>query len=187
METFFPHNIEEWHNWLLENHQKKTEIWLGYYKKSSDKKGVTYRESLEEALCFGWIDGLIKKVDEERYVRRFSPRTSKSIWSQVNKDLAEKLLKENRISPFGKLKIEEAKQNGNWDKSYSTQEKAVIPEDLQQALKEIPIAWENFTAFTNSYQSRYIFWLNSAKRKETREKRLLKIAELAKNNIKPTI
>ena len=187
MKTFIAETKEEWHQWLLKNHQVETEIWLVYFKKASGKSGISYQESLEVAICFGWIDGLIKKVDEERYVRRFSPRKPKSIWSQVNKDLAKKLLKENRITAFGKQKIEEAKNNGNWDKSYDMKKKAEIPDDLEKALKEVPEAWTNFTAFTNSYQSRYIYWVNDAKRIETRTKRILKLVELAKNNTKPTI
>ncbi len=178
---------DEWHNWLVENHADKDELWLVYYKKETGKEGISYRESLEEAICFGWIDGLLKKLDHEKYVRRFTPRKPKSIWSKINKDIALELITTKRMKPLGLQKVEEAKSNGNWDKAYNMQEKAVIPDDLKTILQTDKEAWNNFQNFTNSIQSRYIFWIEEAKREETRKRRLLKLFQLAKDNIKPTI
>lgn len=187
METFYAKNRAEWRKWLEENHQTVKEIWLIYYKKHTQKPSIPYKDSLEEAICFGWIDGLIKRIDDEKYVRRFGPRKQDSIWSETNRKIAEKLMAANRIAKPGLEKIEEAKQSGKWEEAYNMQSKTKLPDDLKIALKANNKAWNNFNKFTNSYQSRYIYYINMAKREETRTKRIRMVVENAEKNIKPTI
>lgn len=187
MKTFYATHRIDWHAWLKENHQKEAEVWLIYYKKATGEKCITYRESLEEAICFGWIDGLIKKLDEKRYVRRFTPRKKNSHWSKINKDLATRLIKENRMKAYGLQKIDEAKTNGKWNKAHDVSQKAVLPDDVKKALLTDPSAWKNFRRFTNSIQYRYIYWVNEAKRDATRQKRIFKLVEYARKNIKSSM
>jgi uncharacterized protein YdeI (YjbR/CyaY-like superfamily) len=114
MKQLYFESRESFRNWLIENNSNKESIWIKYFKDGT--KGISYKESLEEALCFGWIDSLIKKIDDRIYIRKFSPRSDKSNWSEVNKNLVEILINEGKITEFGLKKIEKAKQSGLWNK-----------------------------------------------------------------------
>lgn len=187
MDLHYFKNRNEWHNWLQLNHESLDELWVVYYKKDSGKSGISYQETLEEAICFGWIDGLIRKIDDERYVRRFTQRRAKSVWSQINKKMALRLISENKMTALGYRKIEEAKANGKWDKAYNLKDKPTLPDDLKIELQKDQKAWSNFNNFSNSIQARYIFWIDDAKRIETRQKRIMEVVKLSENNIKPSI
>ena len=178
-------NGHEWHEWLSQNHDKEKEAWLIYYKKTSGKAGISYDEALEEALCFGWIDGKLKSVDDEKYVIRYSPRKSKSLWSKINKEKAELLIAQGRMTEAGLAKIEAARENGLWDRAYTSRRGDEMPPDLEAALREDKQAWVNFSNFANSYRNNYIFWVNAAKRPETREKRISVVVEWSRLNKKP--
>lgn len=104
----------QWRTWLKKNHDKEKEIWVGYYKKASGKQGLSYEEAVQEALCFGWIDGLEKSVDSERFMQRFTPRRPNSNWSLSNKKRVEKLIDEEKMTKAGLLAVEEAKKRGKW-------------------------------------------------------------------------
>ncbi len=112
-ETYFS-SPQDWRDWLIKNHDTCTEIWVGLYKKGSGKIGITYNEAVEQALCFGWIDGLTKGVDEESYKIRFTPRRSKSNWSMSNINRVEMLIKNNQMTPAGLKRLESAKLDGRW-------------------------------------------------------------------------
>src|SRR3972149_6842154 len=116
---YFP-NRPAWQKWLEKHHDKEKDVWLLRYKKDSGKPSVSYEDALEEALCFGWIDGKVKGIDNEKSGLRFSPRKAKSRWSKTNKDKAERLIREGRMTPAGLAKIEEAKKGGVWDSAYVT-------------------------------------------------------------------
>jgi len=178
-------NRNEWRNWLEKNHDKYKGVWLIYYKKHTKKESVTYNDGVEEALCFGWIDSIVKTVDNERYTQKYTPRRKNSIWSKINKDRVEKMIKEGKMTIFGMAKVEEAKKNGEWDKAYGMRIKPELPDDLKTELQKNELAWKNFSNFADSYQTTYIYWLNSAKRLETREKRINEIVKLSLENKKP--
>jgi uncharacterized protein YdeI (YjbR/CyaY-like superfamily) len=168
---------EEWRNWLRKNYEKTSHVWLALYKKKSGKIGITLKESVEEAMCFGWIDGKLKKLDDDRFILRFSPRKANSVWSKINKERAEALIKSGLMTSAGLAKIEESKRNGFWDNAYTNKIKEIIPLDLKEALMKNKKAWNNFQNFANSYRNMYIGWVNNAKTAETRRKRINKIVE----------
>jgi len=177
-------NREEWRTWLTQNQDKIDSVWLTFHKKRSVKKGMTLEESVEEAICFGWIDGKLKKIDAEKFILRFSPRKANSVWSKINKDRAKRLIKSGRMTCAGLAKIEAAKKTGCWDKAYTNKTKDEMPADLEQALMKEKGAWENFQRFANSYRNMYIGWVNDSKTDETRQKRIQKVVEQASKNKK---
>ena len=174
----------DWRDWLSKNHAIATNVWLFFYKKSTGKKGITLEEAVEEAICFGWIDGKLKRVDDERFILRFSIRTKNSVWSRVNRLRAEKLITDNKMTSAGLIKIEQAKESGNWDKAYTNKIKDELPVDLLEALKKDIKAINNFQHFANTYRNMYIGWVSSAKSIETRKKRIDKVVEQALRNKK---
>ena len=186
VEMFFA-SRQEWRNWLQLNHQESDGIWLIYFKKHTKRESLSYNDAVEEALCFGWIDSVVKSIDNETYKQKYTPRRKNSIWSNVNKARVEKMINEGKMTNFGLAKVEEAKKNGEWEKAYGTRVKPELPEDLKAELQNNELAWQNFNKFAASYQTNYIYWLNAAKRPETREKRLKQIVNLASENRKPGI
>lgn len=168
-----------WRAWLEEHHATDREVWLVYFKKGVAKRGLTYEGALDEALCFGWIDGLLRRVDDERYALRYSPRKPRSIWSQGNKERAEKLIREGRMTAAGLEKIAAAKANGEWAAATARENVDAIPTELARELKNRR-AWAAFQQWPDSRKKQYLYWLNSAKRAETRKKRVRAIVDLAK-------
>lgn len=109
---------ELFRKWLSVNNQKKSEVWIGIFKKTSGKAGISYDQALDEALCFGWIDGMSKSLNEESYIQRFTPRRPKSSWSKINKDHIERLIKEGKMMPSGLAAVEAAKKDGRWEENH---------------------------------------------------------------------
>jgi len=179
--------INEWHDWLEANHQTAELLWVIIQKKASKKPGIRYDEAVLEAVAHGWIDGQIKRIDDDEYMQRYTPRRPRSIWSKRNKKRVERLIKEGRMTPAGMKKVEEAKQNGQWEKAYSSREPVEIPKDLQTALNAIPEALKNFKAFSPSARFMYIHWINEAKREETRVRRIHTVVVRSEQNKKPGI
>lgn len=132
---FTPKNRNQWRAWLQENHAAETEVWLVFLKQHTGKSNVSYNDAVEEALCFGWIDGVKRSIDDERYMHRFSPRKAKSKWSDLNRDRARRMLKSRLMAPAGKRTIEQAKQNGEWAKPGSTRPDLSMPLELSARLK----------------------------------------------------
>ena len=173
MKTVYLDKSDRWRSWLSENHEKESEIWLIFYKKETGKPSIPYEEAVEEALCFGWIDSIIKKIDEQRYARKFTPRKDNSYWSPSNKRRVKKLLSENRMTPVGLKKIEYAKKSGLWDQKQPRPDFSTgIPEDLKQALDKNSSALQHFNTLVPSQQKPFIIWITTAKRPETRKKRI---------------
>lgn len=175
---------EEWRQWLAKNHDTVTEVWLAYYKKSANMPGISISDAVEEAICFGWIDGKLKKIDEQRFILKFTPRKKNSVWSKINKDRAIELIRSGKMTQPGLDRIEEAKKNGKWDSAYSIKKRVEIPPDLKGALMENETAWHNFINFANTYRGMYVRWVEDAKRPETREKRIKGVVSQALNNKK---
>lgn len=161
-----------WRRWLSKNHGSASELWLLFYKKASGVPSITLPEATEEAICFGWIDGKLKSLDENRYMLRFTPRRPGGLWSKINKDRALRLIKEGKMTPAGMAAVDDGKRSGNWQRAYSTRVKVVAPPDLKRALAKSPEAKRFFEAMPNSHRFQYIGWILDAKRLETRERRI---------------
>jgi uncharacterized protein YdeI (YjbR/CyaY-like superfamily) len=173
----------EWRNWLAKHGRTAQGAQLVMYNKKSGKSGVTYEEAVEEALCFGWIDNKATKRDEESHFLWFAPRKAKSNWSQSNKERVERLIAQGLMTPEGQAFIDLAKSNGTWDVLDGAQQ-AVIPEDLQKELARNKKAQQYFNAFPPSSQRLILEWIATAKRPETRQKRITETVTLAAQNIR---
>lgn len=173
----------ELRTWLQSNHMRTESIWLVTYKKHVPDKYVSWDEIVREALCFGWIDSLPRKLDADRSMLLLSPRRPGSPWSGRNKRHIEELLAQEKMTPAGLAIIERAKQDGSWT-VYDEIEALVIPRDLEQALAEDDTAVANFNAFTDSSKKGILWWIKSAKRPQTRQKRIAETAFLAAHNIR---
>ncbi|MCK3683663.1 YdeI/OmpD-associated family protein [Maribellus sp. YY47] len=179
MKTMFFETSEQWESWLEQNHDTETELWLVYLKKHTDVPGISYEESVQSALCWGWIDGLVKKLDEDRYARKFTPRKENSVWSESNKKRVAALLKEGKIKPVGLKKIEAAQQNGNWAKINTPPEiDLTIPQELKEEFEKHTTAAEYFNGLSKRHQKEYLLWIKTAKRPETRTRRVKQSIEL---------
>ena len=176
-DTMYFRQRNEWRNWLIKNHNKGSPVWLLFHRKSSCKESINLEEAVEEALCFGWIDGKLRKVDHERFIVRFSIRKSSSVWSKINKERAEKLIEAGKMTSAGMSKIQAAKESGSWDNAYTNKKKDPTPPDLEEALMNNKEAWVNFQNFANSYKNMYIGWINAAKTGDTRNRRIKKVVE----------
>lgn len=176
-------NHTEWRNWLHENHATFTAVELVFYKVGSEFESMRWEEAVKVAICYGWIDSTVRKIDEHSRKQLFTHRKDKSVWSKVNKDYIENLIASNLMHESGLKKIEMAKQNGSWE-SLDAVENLEIPEDLQAEFNKNKIAFENYSNFSKSYKKSYLYWLNQAKRVETRQNRISEIISLCENNIK---
>jgi uncharacterized protein YdeI (YjbR/CyaY-like superfamily) len=182
-ECFDPSNRQEWRQWLKENYPTARRIWLIIRKKNSNKKGVTLEEAIEEAIAFGWIDSKMNTLDQENFRLLFSPRKKGSIWSKSNKLRVEKLTRTGLMTPAGLAKAEEAKGDGSWNR-LDVIEELRLPEDFKEALSQEPLAQKNFEAFSDSSKKQILWWIESAKLKETRLKRISQVVSLAAENKK---
>jgi uncharacterized protein YdeI (YjbR/CyaY-like superfamily) len=178
---------EEWRRWLHENHGEENEAWVVIQKVRSPHEGLGYEEAVDEAMCFGWIDGKMRRLNDHEFAQRFSPRRQRSIWSRINRDRAERLIEEGRMTGAGLRAVEEAKSNGRWENAYTSREPPEMPGDLLEALKGSPEAHRNFMGFPNSARFMYIHWINDAKRAETRARRIRRVVERAEQDKKPGI
>lgn len=178
---YYPKNRKEWRSWLQKNHATLQNVWLVMYKKDSGKPTVTYEEVVEEALCFGWIDSVSNRRDEESRLLYISTRKPKIGWSALNKGRIEKLLKENKIMPAGIQKIETAKNDGSWS-LLDKVEALEIPPALKEALGKNKKALAHFTRFPASVKKQLFLWVESAKTEGTRLKRITEIVTLAEKN-----
>lgn len=163
---------DEWRDWLIQNHDKSVGIWLVFYKKHTDKPTIEYNDAVEEALCFGWIDSIIKKVDGEKYVRKLTPRKADSRWSDLNKKRVDALEKKGLMTEAGMAKVKEAKKSGMWDKIDCQQISNEVPKELKKVLAKNKKAQQLFYQLAPSYQKQFISWIVLAKRPETRERRI---------------
>ena len=159
------------HAWLGKNHATKSELLVGFYKKDSGEPSLTWPQSVDEALCFGWIDGIRKRIDDRSYTIRFSPRKPGSIWSKVNIRRAQVLIEEGRMQPAGLAAYERRKENKSGIYSYE-QRRPQLEEPYAGKLKQKKKAWQFFLAQPPSYRKAVSWWIVSARREETRLRRL---------------
>lgn len=165
---------EAWEAWLQDNHSSSTGLWLKLAKKDSGIDSVTYAEAVEGALCFGWIDGQKQAFDERSWLQRFTPRSPRSKWSQINRQKAEQLIEQSRMHPAGLAQVQRARDDGRWERAYESQRQATVPEDLQLALSENPAARAFFETLNSVNRYAITYRVQDAKRKDTRERRIAK-------------
>jgi uncharacterized protein YdeI (YjbR/CyaY-like superfamily) len=179
--TFYAKDRERWRTWLEKNHNKATEIWLVFYKKHTKRPSVPYVEAVEEALCFGWIDGISKRVDEEKYAQRFSPRKKNSPWSDLNRQRAKKMIDQGRMTDAG---LQQYKLGADGPKNWRDKlaGKFEIPGDLKKAIAANEKAQQYFQKLPEGYKKLCIGYVICAKRPETREKRIRELVELTAKN-----
>ncbi|MBP1768779.1 MAG: hypothetical protein H6P98_2894 [Candidatus Aminicenantes bacterium] len=161
-----------WRRWLEAHHDKASEIWLAYYKKGTGKKSVTYDEALDEALCFGWIDSVVRALDAEKYMQRWTPRKPGSVWSAANKKRLARLTAAGRMHEAGLAKVRQAKRDGSWTTIDAIDRDARTPDELLAALAAQPSAREKFEALSPSQRKLWGWWILSAKRPETKNRRI---------------
>ena len=177
--TFIAADKAQWRSWLEANHASEQEIWLVYYKPSSGHTGIDYESSVQEALCFGWIDSIIQKIDAESYARKFNPRRSDSPWSASNKARMEKLIAENRVTPAGLAKYDpQARESQNEYAQQIRRGELPIPGEIIQSVQENPPTWNYYRSLSPSKQRLYMGWVMSASKQETRQKRLVEVISL---------
>ena len=175
---------QEWRSWLSKNHQNENGLWLKFYKKNSGYPTVTYKEAVDEALCFGWIDGQSQSLDELAYLQRFTPRRAKSIWSKINTEHVARLVKEGKMDPAGLAQVEAAKKDGRWQKAYSSPANMKIPDDFLKELEKQPKAKAFFKTLSKTNLYAIGYRLETAKKPETRERRMKIILEMLNNEEK---
>jgi uncharacterized protein YdeI (YjbR/CyaY-like superfamily) len=175
---------QDWAVWLDENHASSPGIWLQIAKKSSQMQSVTYEEALEAALCYGWIDGQKKSYDDSSWLQKFTPRGPKSIWSKINRDKAEVLIRSGQMKPAGLAAVESARQDGRWEAAYDSQRTSTLPNDFQDALDKNPEARAFFATLNSANRYAILFRIQTAKKAETRARRIQQFIHMLENHEK---
>jgi uncharacterized protein YdeI (YjbR/CyaY-like superfamily) len=181
--AFYPKSQKDWRKWLMKNHQTEKSVWLIMYKKESGTPSVYWSEAVDEALCFGWIDSVRYNRDDDSFYHYFTKRKPKSNWSKINKEKVKRLMDAGLIAPAGLEMIQIAKQSGTWA-AMDEVEKLTVPEDFQKKLNAYKVALQNWQSFPPSSKKLILFWIETAKRPETRQKRIEETVELAMKNIR---
>lgn len=176
---------DQWRAWLEKNHDTESEVWLIYYKMDTGRPRVAYSDAVEEALCFGWIDSNVQRIDRERYAQKFTPRRSSSKWSALNKRRVAKLIKEGRMTEAGIARLNDSGIGDDYGRTPQRKmEELVVPRHLRQALMSNRKAWDNFNQLAPSYRRNYIAWISAAKTEGTRDKRVMEAITLLAQNKK---
>lgn len=183
-DTFAARDVEQWRAWLREHHAERTQVWLLLHKKHVQEPGISYDEAVEEALCWGWIDGLTNRWDERDYAVRFTPRKARSVWSESNVARVERMTAQGRMQPPGQALVDAAKRSGAWDAAVSGRWD-VAPPDLERALAASPQAAAVWEAWTQTPRRQYVYWVLDAKRDETRARRVAEVVRRAAAGLKP--
>jgi len=168
----------KWADWLAKQHDKSAGVWLKLAKRDSGISSVTYEEALDVALCYGWIDGQKKGFDEKYWLQKFTPRGPKSIWSKINTEKVERLIASGEIKSAGLKVIEAAKRDGRWDAAYASQKNISVPEDFQSALEQNRDAKVFFATLKSSERYSFLFRIQTAKKVQTRAKRIQQFVEM---------
>ena len=171
-------SAKDWERWLAKGHAKSGGVWLQFFKKGSGIASVSYAEALAVALCYGWIDGQLKKHDGDSWLRKFTPRRSKSIWSKRNCELVEQLTRSRKMRPAGLKEIAAAKADGRWGRAYDSPSKTTVPADFLSLLSQNRKAYAHFKTLNKANVYAITWRLQTAKKTETREKRMTAIMEM---------
>jgi uncharacterized protein YdeI (YjbR/CyaY-like superfamily) len=170
-----------WHAWLEKNHEGPDGVWVHFAKKGTGVVTVSYDDALETALCFGWIDGQLRTHDEKTFVRKFTPRRARSIWSKVNRVKAEKLIESGRMKPAGLRAIERARQGGEWDTAYDSSRTATVSLDFRSALDKVRGAAAFFEKLDSANRYAVLWRIQTARTAETRARRIADIVTMLMN------
>ncbi len=181
-EYYFKNDVE-WRDWLQENHTQEEGIYLIFYKIEHENDSMRWEEAVRVSLCYGWIDSTVKSLGNGKRRQYFCPRKPKSVWSRINKNHIKELTAKELMHNSGLTGIKVAKENGSWS-ALDDVENGVIPEGLQKAFDKNSIAFANYQVFTRGQRKGYLYWLNQAKRDDTRQKRIVEIVRLCKVGIK---
>jgi uncharacterized protein YdeI (YjbR/CyaY-like superfamily) len=176
-EPIFFKSTQEFYDWLEEHHESESEVYVGMYKKHTGKRAMSWSEAVDQALCFGWIDGRANSIDEDSYMQRFTPRRPGSNWSKINIAKVAKLTEEGRMRPAGLRAFEARKEAGTDSYSYEQRHEIELTPEFERRLRANAAAWEDWHARPPSYRTGATYWVMSAKREETRERRLAKLIE----------
>jgi uncharacterized protein YdeI (YjbR/CyaY-like superfamily) len=167
----------DWERWLAGHHADAAGVWLQFAKKGCETPTVTYAEALDVALCFGWIDGQVRRLDESYYLQRFTPRGPRSKWSQINRDHVARLTEAGRMREAGERQVQAAQADGRWEAAYEPQSRATVPEDLQRALDAHPAAAEFFATLTGSPRYAFLYRLHHVTDPRRRAERIASYIE----------
>ena len=170
-------SAEEFRAWLEDNHATEREVYVGYYKKATGIPSMVWSEAVDEALCYGWIDGVVRRVDDRRHVQRFTPRRASSTWSAINIDKVARLRAEGRMRPAGEAAFARRRDDKSAIYSYEQRENPVLEPEQEARFRADAQAWEFFHSRPPSYRKVALYWVISAKRAETRERRLTQLIE----------
>ncbi len=174
-----------WAKWLAAHHGDQAGVWLKFAKKGTGVTTVNYAEALEVALCYGWIDATVNRLDATYYLQRFVPRRSRSKWSKINREAATRLIEADLMKPPGLAEVERAKADGRWDAAYDSPSTATVPDDLERALARNKKAREFFATLSASQRYAILFRIHDAKRPETRARRIAQFVEMLARREKP--
>jgi len=181
--TLYVTSREEWRAWLTKHYQSETEVWLIYYKKHTGQPRISYDHAVEEALCFGWIDSIVKRIDDEKFAQKFTPRRDGTKWSALNKRRLRKLIREGRMTESGLAKTDLVMLGEDAHAKQSKSDRD-IPRFVKQALMANAKAWENFRSLAPSHRKNYLRWIMDAKKEETRKRRLREAVSRLEQNKK---
>ena len=176
---------DAWAAWLETEHSSAEGIWIKIAKKGSGIPSVTYAEAVEVALCYGWIDGQMKRLDDDFFVQKFTPRRARSKWSKINIGKVEELIAAGSMKPAGLVEVDRAKADGRWEAAYDSPKTATVPADLEKALELEPGAKEMFGSLTSSQRYSILYSIQDAKRPETRARRIAKFVDMLARGEKP--
>jgi uncharacterized protein YdeI (YjbR/CyaY-like superfamily) len=169
MTTLHPTTRADWRSWLALHHDRETEIWLVYNKRHTGEPRVEYDDAVEEALCFGWIDSIVRTIDADRYAQKFTPRKAKSKWSESNKERFARMVREGKMTAAGLAKSPPEENEGVASTPLGAES---VPSYIEDALRSSSAAWTNFSNLAPSYRRLYVRWIEDAKKEETRRRRL---------------
>ncbi|MFZ0429492.1 MAG: YdeI/OmpD-associated family protein [Acidobacteriota bacterium] len=186
-ETFFAESREAWRHWLEHHGTLKSEIWLILNKRHVSAPSVTLDQAVEEALCFGWIDGILKRIDDRQHAVRFTPRQKDSRWSARNRARVERLIEAGKMTESGLALVEHAKQSGEWDALSGSLRDQPLPDELRLALERDDASRHWFDKLAPSHRRQFLAWIHEAKRDETRQRRIAKVLEMIRSRTKPGI
>ena len=181
--TLYVTSREEWRTWLVKHHESESHVWLVYYKKPTGRPRIPYDDAVEEALCFGWIDSIVRRIDDARFAQKFTPRKDCTNWSALNQRRVRKLLREGRMTKAGLAKVDLAAL-GDEPEAKPAKRQIALPPFMRLALRANPRAWEHFQNLAPSYRRLYIAWIMDAKKEETRARRLREAVALLEQNKK---
>ncbi len=175
----------KWRQWLASNHAKKDGVWLRFYKKASGVTSVHYAEALDHALCYGWIDGQVKKYDEQSYLQKFTPRRARSLWSKRNIEHVARLTSAGMMMPAGLAEVERAQADGRWGAAYDSPKNMEVPKDFVAAVRKNKKAFAFFNTLSKTTLFLISFRLHNAKKPETRARRFALFLSMMENGEKP--